>query len=131
MTTRLERTGASAGAANLRCDCRMPYSTTARPYSRICGANTTSIRAPRATIVARGHPGVPPSSSDTSGRAVTATRTLTGTRSSTAQLISADEVCRTCSRSAGAAADPAAVSDAGPASTGTTTAVRAPPMMMS
>ena len=31
MTTRLDRTGASAGAANLRWDCRMPYSTTASP----------------------------------------------------------------------------------------------------
>ena len=31
MTTRLDSTGASAGAANLRCDWRIPYSTTARP----------------------------------------------------------------------------------------------------
>ena len=31
MTTRLDSTGASAGATNLRCACRMPYSTTARP----------------------------------------------------------------------------------------------------
>jgi hypothetical protein len=31
ITTRLDSTGASAGEANLRCACRMPYSTTARP----------------------------------------------------------------------------------------------------
>ncbi len=31
MTTRLDSTGASAGAANFRWACRMPYSTTARP----------------------------------------------------------------------------------------------------
>ena len=87
---------------------------------------------------ARGQPGVPPSSSDTSGRATTATTRLTGTSSSTVQLSSAAEVCRTCSRSADmspAAASPVLASpvlaSAGPASTGTTTAVRAPPITMS
>ena len=82
---------------------------------------------------ARGQPGVPPSSSDTSGRAMTATTRLTGTSSSTVQLSSAAEVCRTCSRSADmspAAASPVLAST-GPASTGTTTAVRAPPITMS
>ena len=74
---------------------------------------------------ARGQPDVPPSSTDTSGRAMTATTALTGTSSSTAQVSSAAEVCRTCSRSAG----PPRASR--PASTGTTTAVRAPPITMS
>ena len=31
ITTMLDRIGASAGAVNLRCACRMPYSTTASP----------------------------------------------------------------------------------------------------
>ena len=79
-------------------------------------------------MAARGQPGVPPSSTDTSGRAMTATSTLTGTSSSTVQVSSAAEVCRTCSRSAAAAPRSAS---AGPASTGTTTAVRAPPITMS
>ena len=78
---------------------------------------------------ARGQPGVPPSSSDTSGRAMTATTTLTGTRSSTVQVSSAAEVCRTCSRSAASAPDAGGPRRA--ASTGTTTAVRAPPITMS
>ena len=30
-TTRLDSSGASAGAPNLRCDCKIPYSTTASP----------------------------------------------------------------------------------------------------
>ena len=83
-----------------------------------------SIRVLIATMAARGQPGVPPSSTDTSGRATTATRTLTGTSSSTVQLSSAEEVCRTCSRSWASRLG-------GPASTGTTTAVSAPPATMS
>ena len=43
ITTRLEITGASAGAANRWCACKMPYSTTASPYNTICGANTASM----------------------------------------------------------------------------------------
>ena len=70
---------------------------------------------------ARGQPGVPPSSTDTSGRAMAAIIRLTGTSSSTAQLSSAAEVRRTCSGS----------DRTGPASTGTTTAVSAPPATMS
>ena len=72
----------------------------------------------------RGQPGVAPSSSDTSGRAESATAALTGTSSSTVQLSSAADVWRTCSRSCGP-------ERAGPDSTGTTTAVSAPPMTMS
>ena len=30
-TTRLDSSGASAGAPNRRCDCKIPYSTTASP----------------------------------------------------------------------------------------------------
>ena len=124
MTTRLDSTGASAGAAKLRCDCSTPYRTTASPYSRICGANTMSIRVPRATMVAFGQPGVAPSRTDITGRARMATTTLNGASSSTVQVSSAAEVCRTSRRSA-----PRPL--AGPASTGTTTAVSAPPMTMS
>jgi len=102
----------------------MPYSTTARPYSRICGANTMSIRVPRATMSVRGHPGAAPSSAETSGRAAMATTALIGASSSTVQLSRAAEVCRTWSRSP-------ADTRAGPASTGTTTAVSAPPITMS
>ena len=75
-------------------------------------------------MLGRGHPGAAPSSADTSGRAATATSALTGTSSSTVQVSSAPDVCRTWSRSA-------ACSRAGPARTGTTTAVSAPPITMS
>ncbi len=75
-------------------------------------------------MAARGHPGAAPSSTDTSGRAAIATTALTGTSSSTVQLSSAADVCRTWSRSA-------ASPRAGPASTGTTTALSAPPITMS
>ena len=54
-----------------------------------------SIRVPSVTIAALGQPGVTPSSTETSGRAATATATLIGTSSSTAQVSSAAEVCRT------------------------------------
>ena len=72
----------------------------------------------------RGHPGAAPSSTETSGRAAIATTALTGTSSSTVQLSRAADVCSTCSRSADRAR-------AGPASTGTATAVSAPPITMS
>ena len=85
-------------------------------------------------MVARGQPGVLPSSADTSGCAMTATTTLTGTRISTVQVSRAAEVCRTCARPAAPSSSLTAgpvLASTGPASTGTTTAVRAPPATMS
>ena len=75
-------------------------------------------------MAALGQPGVTPSSAETSGRATTATATLIGASSSTVQVSSAAEVCRTCARS-----PPTRL--AGPARTGTATAVSAPPRTMS
>ena len=51
-------------------------------------------------MAALGQPGVAPSRAETSGRATMATTALTGTSSSTVQVSSAAEVCRTWPRSA-------------------------------
>src|SRR5215469_1857586 len=120
-TTRLDSSGASAGAPNLRCDCKTPYSTTASPYSRTCGANTISIRVPTPVRLPCGHPLAPDSAAATIGLAATASSALTGTSRRMVQVSSAEAIWRTCSRA----------SPAGPARTGTTTELRAPPRTMS
>ena len=123
---------------NLRCACRMPYSTTASPYSRICGANTTSIRLLTPTMAACAQRGAPASSSEASGSAATAMITLTGASSRTVQDSVADAIWLACDSalSGATAAEPvpgtwASRRAAGPASTGISTLVRAPPRTMS
>src|SRR4029077_5898766 len=92
-TTRLDSRGASAGAPNRRCDCKIPYSTTASPYSITCGAKTISILAPTPTSDPRGQPAEPESNAATTGCAASARAALTGTSSSTVQVSSADAIC--------------------------------------
>ena len=114
----------------------MPYSTTAMPYSGICGANATSIRALAATVAACAQPRAAGISSVVSGPATSAITTAAGTSNSTAQVSRADAIRRA---SAAAAADPAvpvlpvpaAARATGPARTGTTALVSAPPSTMS
>ena len=77
---------------NRRCACRIPYSTTASPYSRICGANTTSIRLLTPTMAACAQRGAPASSSVVSGPAATAMITLTGASSRIVQDSIADAI---------------------------------------
>ena len=138
MTTRLDSTGAMAGAVNRRCACKIPYSTTASPYSRTWGANTTSIRVLTPTMAACAQRGAPASSSEASGPAVTAMITLTGASSRTVQDSIADAIwlAWVSALSGAVAAGPVAGTRAsrraaGPASTGIRTLVRAPPRTMS
>src|SRR6266540_6946664 len=104
----------------------MPYSTTASPYSTICGANTTSIWVATATISAFAEP-PGPSRAVATGPATSASATDGGTSTTIAQVSSADAVRLVSAAAAGSR--PARC--AGPASTGTTTAVSAPPATMS
>ena len=143
ITTSDDSSGARAGAPNLRCDCRIPYSTTASPYSSTCGAKTISILAPTPVSGPRGQPAEPESSAETIGCAASASAALTGTSSSTVQVSRADAICLAVAPGSLSAArgSPAVPSSAvpsspglastAPASTGTTTDDSAPPSTMS
>ncbi len=93
----------------------MPYSTTASPYSRIWGANTTSIRVLTSTMASCAQCGAPASSSEASGAAATAMITLTGASSRTVQDSAADAIWLAWPSALSGAAGPAA---AGPSATG-------------
>ncbi len=131
ITTTLDRIGASAGAANLRCACKIPYRTTASPYSRICGANTASIPDAIGSRSARGQPdaGLAGMSSEITGPAATARTRLAGARITTVQVSSADEIRLTSALESTPAGD--AERSADPARIGITMAVSAPPRTMS
>ena len=102
----------------------MPNSTTASPYSGICGANAISIWALAASVAPCAQPRAAGISSAVSGPASSATTAATGSRSSRDQVSRADAICRVC-------AAPSGPRDTGPASTGTTALVSAPPRTMS
>ena len=72
ITTSDDSSGARAGAPNRRCDCKIPYSTTASPYSSTCGAKTISIRAPTPASGRAGSRAAPESSAETTGCAASA-----------------------------------------------------------
>ncbi len=97
MTTRLDSTGAMAGAVNRRCACKIPYSTTARPYSGTCGAKTASICPAADTTLEwlQATAGLAGLSRLAIGSAASAMTTATGTRMRIVQVISAEEVAAT------------------------------------
>jgi len=127
-TTRLDSSGATAGPPNFRWAWRIPYSTTATPYSSTWGANTISIRPAIPVISPWAQPGAPPSSAPASGRASSASAALTGTSSSTVHVSRADAIWL--GRAPPASSSPPGPVPAGAARTGTTIAVRAPPAAM-
>ena len=102
-----------------------PNSTTDRPYSRIWGAKITSMWLVALTMSARLHAefGLAGMSARAIGPAVAAMTAVAGSRMTTAQVISAEEICPTRAFSLGSVHARAAER----ASTGTMALVSAPP----
>ncbi len=121
--SRLETSGARAGPMNRRCAWSTPYSTTASPKKIIRGAKTTSMPVPASTTPAGSHPCGSPMSSATIGPANATMSSVSGTRTSIAQVSSAEVVLLTSALASGSSSDLAAAE----ASTGTTIPASTPP----